>query len=272
MTSSRAYKGIITFYPDRTDPDCHWNLTVDADWVTLERTSGVGPGWQYFWLSENTGAKMRVAHVCSKTDCFSAYQRGSEDPCPYSLNKTGVVFGAGGGEKSVDVTFEGLDPYPCSWPPTEDCPSWVSTRLSNLGNNNYRYYLTAEENTSTQRRTATITIAHHSVSLVQEGQPCSYGMSASAVALPSKGGEVRVSLVLNEGTCGWAVSSAPDWISLSQNSGIGSDTITATAEKNPTGETRIGTIVVNGKSLTIRQEAKAKGMFRPAPVILLLND
>lgn len=132
-----------------------WRVACDADWVTLTEstTRGTGNGTVKVSVKENSSIESRTATVTiSSTDAGSVKviitQAG--DNLELKLNKNDMSFVAAGGSDSFTITCN------TSWTVTSD-QSWC-TVSSSSGSGNTSITVYVSENSSTDSRSATITV------------------------------------------------------------------------------------------------------------------
>jgi uncharacterized repeat protein (TIGR03803 family) len=93
-------------------------------------------------------------------------------------------------------------------------------------------------------------------------QPCAYTLSSGHVTLPATDNSGSFTITASLTNCPWTAISSVDWITItSTNSGLGDGTISYSAAANTNGPARVGTISVEGKTLTINQQSEVLGGF-----------
>lgn len=86
---------------------------------------------------------------------------------------------------------------------------------------------------------------------------CLITLSATSASVPASGGTVSLSLTASSGSCAWAVSTPPTWLTAgSAASGTGSTTVVFQAAPN-FGVARSTTLTVAGRSVTVSQAGDA---------------
>ncbi|MGE3509391.1 MAG: BACON domain-containing protein, partial [Vicinamibacterales bacterium] len=91
--------------------------------------------------------------------------------------------------------------------------------------------------------------------------PCAATLSPTTTTAEALGGTMTVSLTI-AGACAWSASADAPWLSVSSPSGTGSATIEYVVERNVSGVTRTGHVIVANQVLTVTQP----------PVPLLTSD
>ena len=104
-------------------------------------------------------------------------------------------------------------------------------------------------------------------STCQAGTQCTYSISPASSAFNSNGSAGSVA-VDTFGSCAWAVSSNPAWVTITSGSnGNGNGTVNYTVLPNATGAARTGQITLNGLIHTVTQNGSDLsniGVFRPS--------
>jgi hypothetical protein len=128
------------------------------------------------------------------------------------------------------------------------------TTTSGSGDGTVNFSYTA--NTSATPRSATVTIGGQTLTVTQQGVPCTYTLSASSADLPPTGGSGSFTLT-TDGGCTWTTGSDAAWLTASPGSGTGNATISFTATANTGSTVRVGTISVGGRSFTVTEAGGA---------------
>jgi hypothetical protein len=102
-----------------------------------------------------------------------------------------------------------------------------------------------------------IAIGDKLVKITQEGQSCSFAVSATSQSIPANGYSGSVS-VTAPGSCNWTAVSNVDWITVFYGeSGFGNGKVYYRAEPNNGTSTRTGTLTIAGKTVSISQAGAA---------------
>ncbi|GIU78462.1 MAG: hypothetical protein KatS3mg005_1700 [Bryobacteraceae bacterium] len=102
--------------------------------------------------------------------------------------------------------------------------------------------------------------AEYSLVSASSSTACTYSLSGTSAEVPAAGGSLVISVSTLQG-CSWTASSTLLWAAFqggTQGSGSGSVTlqISANSSSNP----RVGTVVVAGRTFTVRQEGLSGGL------------
>ncbi len=167
-------------------------------------------------------------------------------PCSYAVNPASVNVVSVGGAGNIGVT-----------PTPADCPaagassgvSWASVSISG---NIASWSVTADP--SSLGRAGSFTIGGKSVSVLQSGAACSYGLSTTSISAGSGGASGSITITPLPGDCPPAAAvSNVSWASISISGSAAPWTVSANAGT----QIRNGTFTVAGQSVAITQSAKA---------------
>jgi hypothetical protein len=171
--------------------------------------------------------------------------------CGYAISPASASVAATAGTGSVSVTAGGS----CNW--TAQSPvSWVTftTSTSGAGNGTVGYAVTANPDSSS--RSATLTIAGQPYVITQAGAACTAKITPNSDHVPPGQAKRTATVELPNG-CKWTATSSVSWITLDAASAgeqTGSGSIGYTVEANPSGTSRVGSIGIAGRILTITQD------------------
>jgi len=169
------------------------------------------------------------------------------DNCVSALFTAQQNFGLEGGLCTVVVTATSA----CVWTATTNA-SWLTVLNGGSGAGGGLLGLAIEKNTGPPR-TATVTIQSQTLSIHQEGVPCTYAVAPTARTEASSGGSGSIDVTAPVG-CQWAGVADVSWITVTSPNSSGNGTLTYTVESNPTGGSRSGHISIAGQTVTITQE------------------
>ena len=160
---------------------------------------------------------------------------------------------SGGGAFSISVTSSASG---CSWTTTEDV-GWISITSGNSGSGDGTVTYSVLANTSSNPRSATITVAGQSHTVTQDGVSCSYSISPASRSFGSDGGTGSISVTAPSG-CSWTASEGVKWIEIqSGKNGSGNGTVTYSVSANKDKKnSRSATITIAEISHTVTQDAK----------------
>jgi hypothetical protein len=140
----------------------------------------------------------------------------------------------------------------CAWSASANC-NWVTiTNPSGTGSSAINYTVTA--NSTIASRTCNITINGQVHTITQSAAACTYALNANAQSFNATGGNSSFNLTTLDG-CAWSASANCNWVTISNPSGTGSNTINYTVGVNSTTASRTCNITVNGQVHTVTQSA-----------------
>jgi hypothetical protein len=223
---------------------CGWSATSAASWIVIASgASGSGNGSTTITIAPNTGA----ARSGTVTIAGRTYTVSQATSCTYSISPTSQSVSAGGAtnrEIHVDTSSS------CSWTAVSNVP-WITidSGSSDQGDGEVQYDVAS---TPGPARQGTITVAGHTFTVNQDGQPCSYSISPNSQSFTSVGGAGSVS-VSTQSWCTWTATSNDSWIVVTQGgTGTGNGGVLYTVVPNP-GKSRTGTITIAGRVFTVSQ-------------------
>ncbi len=243
ISQSAAASGATVTATVTAATGCAWTAVSNATWITTS-SIGTGSGTATFKVAANTGTTSRTGTVTIGTRTFTVTQAGT--PCAFTLLPTSQTFSATGGSSTINVTTSAS----CTWTATSGS-SWVTLTNGGTRTGSGSVGITAAANTTTQSRTATLTIAGKSFVLTEQAATCSYTAAPLTIAVPPSGGSGTIT-VATLSTCTWNSSSRTSWISLTgSRTGSGSATYTVSANTGTAG--RSATVTVAGVSVRFDQ-------------------
>ncbi len=223
---------------------CGWSATSAASWIVVATgASGTGNGSTTITIAPNTGA----ARSGTVTVAGRTYTVNQATSCTYSIKPTSQSVSAGGAnnrEIDVDTTSS------CSWTAVSNA-AWITidSGSSDQGKGKVVYDVASNPG---QARQGTMTVAGHTFTVNQDGQPCSYSISPNSQSFTAIGGAGSVSVSTQSG-CAWTATSNASWISVTQGgSGTGNGGVLYAVLPNP-GGSRNGTITIAGRTFTVSQ-------------------
>ncbi len=143
-----------------TSAGCSWTATTNANWITLNVSSGSGNGLVNFTVAVNDTQFERSGTIFVGDQTFTVTQSRN---CVYSLSSSSRNFASTGGDGSFNVmTYEG-----CNWTPVKDV-SWIVLNSSG-GSGSGEVSYTVLPNSVPEARIGTITVGNQTFSIRQEG-------------------------------------------------------------------------------------------------------
>ena len=247
---------------------CTWTASTSTPWIRMLNSSGNGSGTVEYEVLPNPGShRTGTITVADRQHTVTQVAAGEPAPAPplgpncvASLNPTSINVPVNGGPASVALTIN----TGCEWTASSN-EQWVTFTTPTTGRGNATIGLQAERNNG-PARAATLTIAQQIVVVAQPAAAatptCTYSLAPSNRVVGAPAGRTTFTISTSE-TCAWTAGVDVNWISLSRNSGRGPDEVSYTFQTN-NGPARTGTITVEGRTLTVRQEAPAPPPPPPA--------
>jgi hypothetical protein len=170
--------------------------------------------------------------------------------CDWSIDPTSEAFTYAAGGNNVDVT---AGPG-CAWTAVSN-DSWITITDSGPESGSYSVAYTVDENPTIIARQGTMTIAGDTVTIDQDGAPCTYSLSPTSANFSQNAGTDSVAVTTLTG-CPWTAVSNESWIHVTGGaSGNDSGTVDYSVDQNLTTSPRSGSMTIAGHSFTVDQEA-----------------
>jgi Putative binding domain, N-terminal/Viral BACON domain len=223
---------------------CAWTATSNAPWITITGgASGNGAGTVTFAVAATTGpARTGTLSVGGQTVTVVQGQG-----CTYAASPDTQTVPSSGGSGSVSVSAGAG----CAWSASSNA-SWITITSGASGSGSGTVAFTAASTTGPSR-SGTITVAGHSVTVVQ-GQGCTFAISPDTRSVPASGADGTVSVTAGTG-CAWTAASNASWITIASGasgSGNGSVSYKVAATSGPA---RSGSLTIAGRTFTVNQGA-----------------
>jgi len=223
---------------------CAWTAVSNDAWITVTSgATGVATGTVTLGVASNSGTSPRTGTVTIGTHTFTVTQAGTS--CSFTLSPTSQTFPAAGGTVTVNVTTIAS----CGWSATSGS-TWVTISNGTARTGSGSVGITAASNSTTQSRTATLTIAGKSFIVTEQAGTCGYTVAPLTVTVPPSGSSGTIS-VTTLSTCAWT-STGTSWISLT-GSRTGSGSASYTVGANTGSATRSATVTVAGVAVRFNQ-------------------
>ena len=232
-----------------------WTVRSDQTWCTVNTSSGSNNATITVNVTENTSTSARNATITVSSDKVSSVQisisQSGANPT-LQVNKSELPFNASGGSDTFIVTSN------TSWSITSN-QTWCTINTSS-GSNNATIIVKVSENTSTQARSAIITVGYNNnsvtISVNQEAAEASLILSTTSVSFPYSPSGKSVTIKSNTS---WKASSSENWLTVSPSQGNGNGTLTLTVLENTTNSERNAIVTVDydntNATIAVSQEA-----------------
>ncbi|MBS1872221.1 MAG: SBBP repeat-containing protein [Acidobacteria bacterium] len=231
-----------------TGAGCNWIAVNGASWVTIQPgQAGSGAGTVTLNAAANTGAA-RSAKVSVGGRVVTVTQPAN---CTYSMDSYSASFPAVGGGGYLTVT----SPQGCPVSQASNA-SWITIpAYQGSPNDTYTLSYGVAANFGAPR-TGTFTVSGMTFTITQAGNlTCTYQLTASTYQFLSANAGMDSVAVNTQTPCPWTAQPQVDWLSLLQDytSRTGPGPVVFSATANATGNTRTGTILIAGQTLTVTQ-------------------
>jgi hypothetical protein len=244
-----------------TARECTWSASSDASWIVITSGStGQGDGVVGYRVAANSAPASRTGGITINGDRMQVRQDGAS--CEFSLDRTGVTVGPGGGSETISVTTIAG----CAWTAVSQVP-WVtvSADAGATGSGKVSFEVAANVGPT---RTGTLLVAGQTFTVTQEqasamlppappNPSCTYSIAPNAQTIGAVGGPLAVSVSTGAG-CLWAASSSVSWITVVSATGSGSGSVQLTVAANPTSSIRTGTVTIADKTFTLQQSGSTQ--------------
>ncbi len=234
--------------------DCTWEVTTDADWVTVTSDSrGQGGATVDFLVRSSTHPVARTASLKIADRQVTIQQRAA--PCRYALSTNQASVPASGGSGRIDVTPS--SPL-CEWVARSEAP-WISIEpaVSQRGNATFSYEALSW---SGPPRRGDIVVGDQRVA-VSQTDGCAYTFGPFSPNVAAAGGGASIAVQAPEG-CNWAAASHASWVTVT-GSGAGPGAASFNVSAN-TGPARTGTFTIAEHPFTVVQESGCRYAVNPA--------
>ena len=226
-----------------------WSVVChDADWLTLNTTSGENNGTIYFTLTENTtgaprSATIRVSGTGASTKTCAVTQQPASmtfSPASFALSRTA--------QTAELIVVSNMD-----W--TAECPAaWLQlTPASGEAGNGQSVRLAVDANSTKERRSTTITFSYGSNKatcfVTQECLPFIAVTPSSLTDLSCLAETVTVEITAN---VAWSASADVGWLTFQPTSGDGDQSLRIDVTANTGQATRLGNITFSGEDATFQ--------------------
>jgi hypothetical protein len=229
-------------------PSCQWSAVANDAWITVTGgAAGAGNGSVSFSVAANPGAA-RVGTLTIAGTTFSVLQGAAG--CTYSLFSWSSTWGPEGGAGGQTRVY--ANQPSCTWNAFSNVP-WVTITAGHSGTGSELVTFDVAANPG-QARQGTLTIAGWTYRVYQDGAPCSFAIAPESAEVGAEGGSGSVAVTASHPSCAWtAVSSAPDWLTVTAGAlGTGNGSVSYAVAAN-TGDIRTAVLVIGGRSFTIQQ-------------------
>lgn len=232
-------------------------VSGETSWCTIDTKSGDGEGADTINVSVTENAS--TSQTRSATLLFKN-EKGLEgrvtvsqevhEAYTVSVQPTSVTLQKASGSQA-NITISANQGWSIS-----GTPAWATLSKSSGTGNDTVTITAASENTSTDERSATLTITGSqsgsaTVTLKQNATEVVWSVSPESISIEANDTSDHALTVTSNTS--WTITGYPDWVQVSKSSGTGNDTVNVKAKSEYTGDTqRSGTIAFkNARGSTI---------------------
>jgi DNA-binding beta-propeller fold protein YncE len=238
-----------------------WTATANANWLHLSATnqSGTGSTTVVFSYDANPGAA-RVGTLTIGGQTLTVTQQAA----PAYLIPTALLEGPTAGSDSVLLT---VTPETTTWTASAN-DSWLHLSVTNQSGTGSTTIVFSYDSNPGDTRVGTLTIAGQTLTVTQQGPP--YVLGTIAPLEGPAAGTDSVVLAISPESDTWTATANEAWLHLSaaNQSGTGSTNVVFSYDSNP-GATRVGTLTVAGKTLTVTQAGPTYDAVPPSLTTLV---
>lgn len=250
-------------------------VSGETSWCTIDTKSGDGADTINVSVTENTStSQTRSATLLFRNEKgLEARVRVSQavhEAYTISVQPTSVTLQKASGSQA-SITISANQGWSIS-----GTPAWATLSKSSGTGNDTVTITAASENTSTDERSATLTITGSqsgsaTVSLKQNATEVVWSVSPESISIEADDTSDHALTVTSNTS--WTITEYPDWVQVSKSSGIGNDTVNVKAKSEYTGDTqRSGTITfknAKGSTLNVTITQSAATITYSDPVITI---
>jgi len=227
---------------------CAWTATAPS-WVTITSgATGTGNGTISYTVAANPGTASRTGTLSVGGESHVITQ-AAPSACTYTLSPAVLNIGAGGGW----FPFEMVTGPGCAWAWAGPYYPWVGLR-QDTGTGLTTNSIITLWNSSSQPRTAVITIQGQQLTVIQAGAPCVLSMSTNMSTYAAAGSAGSFTVSAPADCNNWTPATSDSWINITSGSitNFGSVNFIVAANSGPA---RTGSITIGTQTHTITQAA-----------------
>ncbi|WP_293666670.1 BACON domain-containing carbohydrate-binding protein [uncultured Parabacteroides sp.] len=237
-----------------------WTISSDQPWCVPSSSSGNGENTLSFTTTENTLSQERNATLTIKagtlTQKITVIQQSKSATLAVSTN----TFAVNANRNTYNFTVTSN----MNW--TISCDqSWCVPSIA-AGSNNQTVFFDVSENTSTQERSATITVKARNliqkITVTQSGTNQALAVSKDSFIFGPEAGHGEFSITSNTN---WAITSDQSWCNFATTSGSNNQTISFTITANTSTQGRTAIVNIKTSSSLIQITVTQEGQTEIAP-------
>ncbi|MBF0609290.1 MAG: VCBS repeat-containing protein [Magnetococcales bacterium] len=160
---------------------CTWTAVSNDSWITITAgSSGSGNSTISYSVAENTGASSRSGTITVTGQTFTVTQLGTDCATGMAISPVSRNFAS---TEVSDIVNVATPNSSCTWTAASNV-SWISITSASSGTGNGTVNYTVAENTTTSKRTGTMTIAGQTFTVNQEAPQTGEVVLTMAVVFP----------------------------------------------------------------------------------------
>jgi hypothetical protein len=240
--------GALDLAVTTNDPGGWYATSSSWSWTTLSPGTGGPEATATLTVQPNPTLQHRFGHVTfyGANQHATVWITQEHGEMVVSLSVAQWDAPAGGGHTGVVVSTNAPE-----WWASSDA-GWLDVDPSS-GYPGATAMLTAQANLSSETRQGVITFtageeATATVTVTQEGLGTALTLSETEWTAPAAGGTTTVVPTTN--VASWSAAPGAPWLSVDPSSGVSGDTVTVTAQPNPSTETRQGEVTFTASDAT----------------------
>jgi hypothetical protein len=230
----------------------NWTAGSNQSWLTLSSSTGSGNATLNLTAASNPTIGTRTAIITLTGTGITAQTVTVIQDAGAAILTTSVnnltIAAALNSTKTISVYSN------VNWTATSD-QTWLKVSPASATNSTSTLTtvaFTAQENPTTNTRTANVTISgagaiSQIVTITQNGQVPAMVVSSNSLSIGAYANSTQTLTIASN--INWTASCNQDWLSLSNYTGSNNSTITLTAQNNPTVANRTATITISGNSV-----------------------
>ena len=259
VVSAGATAGSVTV---TAGAGCPWTAAANDNWIKVTAgTNMVGSGSVNYTVQSNaSNCLARTGTMTIAGQVVTINQAAGAGA--YTLTTTSASVGSDTSTGSVAVATTAS----CSWTATSSA-NWLTIVGSSSGTGSGTVSYAVQANTTNcTARTASLTIAGKSFVVNQSAGVGSYAIAPTSATLGAIATNRTVAVTATS-TCGWTVSNAVSWISITAGaSGTGNGSVTYHAQPNTTTNARTGHLSIAKQDFAVTQAGNVAPIVNIAAV------
>lgn len=223
-----------------------WNLSDNADWVTLSPTQGSGNTTITANYSANTTTSPRVCSITVTGGSLSYAVTVSQAAAPpeITINTSSLNLLYSGGTTTFSLSAN------VNWSISANV-TWLRVNPSSGGPGSHTINVSYDPNPTIEPRSVIVTITGggitKTISGTQPGAPVSLTVTPPFRDVPAAGGQTTFDVVSN---VSWTVTDNAVWANVTPVAGSNNAQLTVTCDANPTITARVCSVSVTGGGIT----------------------